>query len=81
MNHVYVIQSKEGHRYIGTTTDLGKRLFQHQNHLAGWTKRGTKWELIYSEKFDTYPEARKREKWLKTGVGREFLDKHLAGGS
>ncbi|NUM71474.1 MAG: GIY-YIG nuclease family protein [Ignavibacteriaceae bacterium] len=81
MNHVYVIQSKEGYQYIGSTTDLEKRLFQHRNHLAGWTKRGTDWELIYLEEFETYSEARKREKWLKTGVGRDYLKSKLAEGS
>ena len=62
MNYVYVIKSKEGHLYTGSTTDIEKRLYQHQNHLAGWTKRGTGWELVYLEECSTYPEARKREK-------------------
>ena len=78
MNFVYVIQSKDGFLYIGSTTDLEKRLYQHQNHLAGWTKRGTGWKLVYKEEFKTYSEARKREIWMKTGVGREFLNKRLA---
>ncbi|MBI2416380.1 MAG: GIY-YIG nuclease family protein [Ignavibacteriales bacterium] len=81
MNHVYVIKSKEGYRYTGSTTDLEKRLSQHQNHLAGWTKRGTDWQLVYTEEFATYPEARKREMWLKTGKGREFLDRQLSEGT
>ena len=81
MNWIYVIKSKEGYRYIGSTTDLEKRIFQHQNHLAGWTKRGTDWQLIYKEEYPTYSEARKRELWLKTGKGREFLDKVKAQGS
>ncbi len=81
MNHIYVIISDEGYRYIGSTTDLEKRLFQHQNHLAGWTKRGNGWKLVYSESFATYSEARNREKWLKSGVGRKFLDAILISGS
>jgi len=35
------------------------------------------WELIYKEEFDNKTEALKREKWLKTGVGREYLKKIL----
>ncbi len=81
MNHVYVLESAEGYRYIGSTTDLNKRLYQHQNHLAGWTKRGTDWKLIYSEEYITYQEARRREMWLKTGVGREFINKVLSAGT
>ena len=81
MNYVYVIVSKEGYQYIGSTTDIKKRLFQHQSKLAGWTKRGTEWKLVYKEEFESYSEARKREIWLKTGVGREFLNKILAKGT
>ena len=81
MNHVYVIRSKEGLLYIGSTTDLEKRLYQHQNHLAGWTRRGTGWKLVYKEEYNTYTEARKREIWMKTGIGREYLNKRLSEGS
>jgi putative endonuclease len=80
MNYVYVIISKEGYQYIGSTTDIKKRIFQHQNRLAGWTKRGTDWKLVYKEEFATYSEARKREIWMKTGVGRDFLNKILEQG-
>ena len=78
MNFVYVIISKEGYQYIGSTTDIEKRMYQHKNHLAGWTKRGTEWRLVYKEEFKTYSEARKREIWMKTGVGREYLKKLLS---
>ncbi len=73
---IYVIKSKEGYKYIGMTEDLELRLKQHNDKtLSFWTKRGTEWELIYKEEFDNKSEALKREKWFKTGVGREFLDK------
>ncbi len=81
MNFVYVIQSIEGFLYIGSTTDLEKRMYQHRNHLAGWTKRGTEWRLVYKEEYKTYSEARKRETWMKTGVGREYLKKLLSEGT
>ncbi|MCU7493413.1 MAG: GIY-YIG nuclease family protein [Bacteroidota bacterium] len=81
MATVYVIRSKEGHTYTGCTEDLEHRLFQHNNHLAGWTKRGTEWKLIYSEEFQTLSEARKRENWLKSGVGKDYLKKKLSAAS
>jgi putative endonuclease len=45
--------------------------------LSFWTKRGTNWKLIYKEEFETKTEAFKREKWLKTGIGREYLKRIL----
>ena len=71
---VYVIKSKEGFIYKGMTDNLQRRLVEHNNKtLSFWTKRGTNWELIYNEEFDNKTEALKRERWLKTGVGREYL--------
>ncbi len=75
---VYVIKSHEGYKYTGMTEDLELRLKQHNNNeLSFWTKRGSDWTIIYTEVFDNKTKALKYEKWLKTGVGREFLKKNL----
>ena len=79
MYTLYVLRSREGHRYIGITEDLEKRLFQHNNKLAGWTRRGTQWQVVYTEEFATLSEAVRRERWMKTGVGREFLKTITSG--
>lgn len=81
MAFVYVIQSKEKHIYVGSTTDIEKRLLQHNQHFAGWTKRGTDWKLIHLKEYNTLSEARKRERWFKTGVGREYIQQILLLGS
>jgi putative endonuclease len=74
--YVYVIKSKEGFLYKGMTDNLERRLIEHNDKLLSfWTKRGTDWKLIYKEEYDNKTEALKREKWLKTGVGREYLIK------
>ena len=60
------------------TEDLVLRLKQHNDKsLSFWTKRGNNWRLVYKEEFSSKTEALKRESWLKTGVGREFLNKKL----
>ena len=77
--YVYVIKSIEGHKYIGMTEDLELRMNQHNDKtLSFWTKRGTDWKLIYKENYNKKTEALKREKWLKSGVGREYLQKKLS---
>jgi putative endonuclease len=74
--YVYAIKSKEGFLYKGMTDNLERRLIEHNDKLLSfWTKRGTDWKLIYKEEYDNKTEALKREKWLKTGVGREYLIK------
>lgn len=78
MPFVYVIQSKEGLIYVGSTIDIDKRLYQHNNKLAGWTKRGNDWKIIQLEEYDTLSEARKREMWYKTGIGREAIKRIIS---
>ena len=77
---VYIIRSDEGFTYTGMTEDITKRLSEHNNKsLSFWTKRGTNWKLIYSENYELKSDALKREKWLKTGVGREYVKNSLMG--
>jgi putative endonuclease len=72
---VYVIKSIEGYKYTGVTSNLEKRLNEHNNKsLSFWTKRGTNWNIIYKEDFDNSTDAWKREKWLKSGNGRKFIN-------
>jgi len=71
---VYMIKSEEGFRYIGFTSDFNKRLIEHNSGLSQWTKRGSNWRLVYHEKFKNKTDAIKRERWLKSGHGRQFLD-------
>lgn len=70
--HVYVLQSREGHRYIGSTGDLEQRLADHNRGRNHSTKHGSGWQLIHRETFATRGEAVKRERWLKTGAGRQL---------
>ncbi|MEA2031314.1 MAG: GIY-YIG nuclease family protein [candidate division Zixibacteria bacterium] len=76
---VYVIISEEGYRYTGFTSDIKKRIDQHNSGISRWTKRGTNWQLVYSEQFSNKTEALQRERWLKSGHGREFLNLTLRG--
>jgi putative endonuclease len=75
MFYVYILYSWEFDKtYTGFTSDLEQRLLSH-NVLSNkdWTKRYRPWVLIYSEEYSTKGEAVAREKFLKTGKGREFV--------
>jgi putative endonuclease len=78
---VYVIRSSEGFRYIGSTSDLDIRLTDHNSGRNHATKHGTNWVCLHEERFLTRGEAVKREKWLKTGAGRDWLAANVAGWS
>jgi len=70
---VYVLQGGEK-RYVGITNNHARRLAEHR---SGRTKGGQIIEdffLFYTEQCPEYVSARKREKFLKSGAGREYLD-------
>jgi putative endonuclease len=75
MYYVYVLWS-EGlrKRYIGSTENLAVRLEQHNNGLGIYTKRGIPWTIIHTEEFWSRVEAERRERNLKSGQGRAWLD-------
>jgi len=71
---VYILYSDSFKRtYTGMTSDLNRRLNQHNGGKNRSTKAFVPWRVIYKENFDTRIDARKKEKYLKSGVGREFM--------
>jgi len=78
MYFVYVLYSEKLHkRYIGSSEDINRRLREHNLGKSKFTKAGIPWKLIYKESLPTNYEARKRELFLKSGVGRKLLDRVL----
>jgi putative endonuclease len=72
---VYVLFSaKLNKRYVGSTSDIERRMREHNGGHSKFTKGGIPWRLIYSEAFETASQARKRELFLKSGAGRKFVD-------
>jgi putative endonuclease len=70
LHYVYVIKSKEGRYYIGSTQDVEKRLKQHNSPgNRGWTNRFTEWVEVYREECASRLEARRRERELKKSRG------------
>ncbi len=59
--------------YYGHTSNLNKRLEEHNSGLSRFTKAYAPWELIYTEEFDTRTEAMKREKFFKSYDGYKWL--------
>jgi putative endonuclease len=78
MYTVYILRSKKDNkRYIGITSDLKERIFEHNNGLVRSTKSRRPLTLIHSELFKSKTEARSREKFFKSGHGREYLKEVL----
>jgi len=82
---VYILQSgTNSKRYVGQTSDLQRRLQEHNNPALGKNRYTRKqkgpWRLIHSEKCETRSDAMKRERFFKSGQGREWIKENILQG-
>ena len=71
---VYAIRSSSrNYVYVGMTNDLERRLKEHNIGENSSTKAYKPFTLIYSKEFPDRISARIKERYLKSGVGKEFL--------
>ena len=74
MYKVYVIKSiTRDWIYVGLTISLERRLKEHNNKRVSSTKAYAPFELIFFEEFAQRIDARAREKYLKSGTGKEQI--------
>ena len=79
MFYVYCLQSIEHSEelYFGFTSDLKKRLLEHNSGLNKSTKRYLPWKIIYYEACLSEFDAHRREKYLKTSTGRRMFKRRI----
>jgi len=74
MYYTYVLRSlKDGRFYKGLTKDIERRINEHNSGKTKSTAPYIPRELVYYEKSDNLHDARKKEKYLKSGAGRAFI--------
>ena len=79
MQYVYVLQSnKDSDLYIGCTKNLKERLKLHNAKKVASTKKRAPFVLIYYEAYIDDKDAYDRERYLKTGWGRNHIRKVLS---
>jgi putative endonuclease len=79
MYYVYLLENTNDQSwYIGYTSDLRRRIKDHNNGVGCRTtsmKKG--WKLIYYEAYIMHKDAIGREKFLKSGSGKTYLKKQM----
>lgn len=76
--YIYVLESqKDSKWYTGYTSDLRKRLSEHQNGYTDSTRHRGPWKLIYYEASLSIEDAIAREKYLKSGMGKRYIRNRL----
>lgn len=81
MNYTYILKCRDGSLYTGWTTDLERRLKEHNSGKgAKYTKSRRPVVLAYYETFDTKEEAMKREYAIKQLRRKDKLKLLKVGG-
>jgi predicted GIY-YIG superfamily endonuclease len=75
--YVYVLRCSDGSFYTGYTSDLKKRIKKHQQGGSTNTKNRRPVELCFACCIKNKYIAIQFEKYLKTGSGRGFMNKHF----
>jgi len=76
--YVYILRSlKDGKFYIGFTKDLRRRFKEHNSKMSTSTKSRVPFTLVYYEAYLHSEDAKEREKFLKSGWGRNYIKKSL----
>ena len=74
MYYVYAISSNErNYIYVGLTDNLERRLSEHNSGRNKTTQPYLPFTLIHFEEYNTRTEAREKEKYYKSGIGKEKL--------
>ena len=71
---VYVLLSLTFRKtYVGSTTNLNRRIAEHNSGKNYFTKRYVPWNIVFKEEFDNLTMARSKEKYLKSASGRRLV--------
>lgn len=63
---VYIIQSRStGERYVGSTSDIERRLREHNSGKTRYTSKNKDWEMVYKKEFEEEKESREYEMKIK----------------
>jgi putative endonuclease len=74
MYYFYTIRSlQDGSLYKGISINPQKRLLEHNSGKTNSTRNHIPYELVYTEVCTDRKEAREKEKYFKSGTGREKL--------
>ncbi len=79
MWYVYLLQSEGDaeHRYVGVTSDLKRRLAEHNAGKSAHTSKFLPWRLVTYIAFSDERKAAAFEHYLKSGSGHAFANKRL----
>ena len=79
-SYVYILQSSSGYYYVGSTTDIDRRIKQHLQGHTATTHRMKDIKLVFKQAYDSLEQARKIERKIKSWKRKGFIEKIIRDG-
>ena len=77
MHYVYILKNERGKKYIGCTDSLKDLLARHNRGEVPSTAKLIPWHVAHYAVFPDKKKAYDYERYLKSGSGRNFVERHL----
>ena len=79
MPHTYILFSEKLNKYyVGSTSDIHRRIEDHNRGKEKFTSTGMPWQIVYSETFGNLADARRREFQIKKQKTRSCIERLIA---
>jgi len=78
--YVYILRDEKGKFYIGSTTDIKRRLRQHSNKHTATTNRMKNPQPVLIQEYPSLEIARKIERKIKKLKRRDYIEKMIQDG-
>ena len=77
--HLYILFSQKLNKYyVGSTSDIERRITEHNRGKEKFTKTGVPWDLVYKEELNDLKAARQREHFIKKQKSRIYIEKLIS---
>jgi len=78
---IYILQfKKSGRFYVGSTTDLERRIRQHKRKHTATTNRFGDFDVVFIQEIESLERARWAERKIKSWKRRDFIEKVIKDG-
>lgn len=75
----YILKCADGVYYVGSTNNMERRFWQHNNGLSRSTGHRLPVKLVFTKEFSTLKEARSYEFFIKRQRNKKFYEKLISG--
>ncbi len=77
---VYILKDEKGKFYVGSTSDLIRRLKQHEKKHTQTTRNMDKPKMVFSQEYPSLDIARKIERKIKLLKRKDYIEKMIING-